>query len=365
MSRKVLRRLGVFVFLLALLAVAVAFWGWQRYSGFADAPVSGIEAGERLVVERGDSLPVVVRKLREAGVRDGHEAEWRVLARELGAAGRLQVGEYALEPGMTPRAILLAMRDGKVVRYAFTVLPGRNIRELRASLAAAGPLRHETAEMDDAALMEALGHPGQHPEGRFLPETYHYTLGDSDLDVLARAHRAMARALEEAWASRDPGSVLASPEEMLVLASIVEKETGIAEERPRIAGVFERRLSIGMKLQTDPTVIYGLGSAYDGNIRRRDLETDTPYNTYTRAGLPPTPIAMPGVEALQAVARPAEGDALYFVAIGDGSGRHAFSATLAEHNAAVARYLRRYRQARDAEQGPVVAPDTGTGPRSP
>ncbi len=358
-----MRRLGVFVLLLAMLAVAAGFLAWQHYGRFADAPVGGIEAGGHLVVERGDSLPVVVRKLRAVGVREGHEAEWRVLARQLGAAGRLQVGEYALAPGMTPREILVAMRDGKVVRYAFTVLPGRNMRELRASLARAEPLRHETDGLDDSALMEAIGHPGQHPEGRFLPETYHYTLGDSDLDVLKRAHDAMRKALDEAWASRDPDSVLASPDEMLVLASIVEKETGIAEERPRIAGVFERRLRIGMKLQTDPTVIYGIGPAYDGNIRRRDLETDTPYNTYTRAGLPPTPIAMPGVEALQAVARPAEGEALYFVALGDGSGRHAFSASLAEHNAAVARYVRRYRQARQAEES--VAPDTATGPRSP
>lgn len=360
-----MRRLGAVVLLLIVAAAAVGFWAWQRYTGFADRPLSSLQAETQLVVERGDSLPTVLRKLRAAGAHEGHEAEWRVLARELGAAGRLQVGEYALAAGMSPRDVLVALRDGKVVRYAFTILPGRNIRELRAALAQADPLEHETGDLDDAALMEALGQPGQHPEGRFLPETYHYTRGDSDLDVLRRAHQAMRKALDEAWAARDPDSLLKTPDEMLTLASIVEKETGIAEERAQIAGVFERRLRIGMKLQTDPTVIYGLGAAYDGNIRRRDLETDTPYNTYTRAGLPPTPIAMPGVEALRAVAQPAAGDALYFVAVGDGSGRHVFSRSLAEHNAAVARYVQRYRQARAAERAAEQARSLGTGPEAP
>ncbi|QDH71838.1 endolytic transglycosylase MltG [Lysobacter alkalisoli] len=355
------------MFVVLLIAAAAAgWWGWQRYQAFADTPVDGLQPGAHLLVERGDSLPVVMRKLRELGVREGHEIEWRMLARELGAGGRLQVGEYALAEGMSPREILIAMRDGRVVRYAFTILPGRNMRELRAALARAEPLLHQSADLDDAALMETLGHPGQHPEGRFLPETYHYTRGDSDLDILRRAHSSMQRALDAAWSNRDPGTLLKSPDEMLIMASIVEKETGIAEERPQIAGVFERRLRIGMRLQTDPTVIYGLGATFDGNIRRRDLVTDTPYNTYTRDGLPPTPIAMPGVEALQAVARPADGDALYFVAVGDGSGRHVFSRTLAEHNAAVAQYLRRYRQARAAERAAMQeAPAVGTGPEAP
>jgi UPF0755 protein len=191
--------------------------------------------------------------------------------------------------------------------------------------------------------MKALGHPGQHPEGRFLPETYLYTAGDSDLDVLERANKAMDEALAEAWAQRRPDTVLKSPDEMLTLASIVEKETGIASERPQIAGLFAQRLKIGMRLQTDPTVIYGIGPSYDGNIRKRDLLADTPYNTYTRAGLPPTPIAMPGVDALAAVARPAPSEFLYFVAVGDGSGRHLFARTLAEHEANVRKYLQKYR----------------------
>ena len=352
MTRPRKRRFG-FVFLLLLVAAAAAaFVLWQRYAGFADAPISGFEDGASVVVQSGDSLPVVVRKLREAGVTTGEEIEWRVLARELGADASLHVGEYALASGTTPRELLTAMREGRVIHHRFTIVEGWNIRELRAALAKAAPLEQGSAALDDAALMAKLGHAGQHPEGRFLPETYLYTRGDSDLDVLARAHAAMAQALASAWEARTDDSVLKTPDEMLTLASIVEKETGIAEERPQIAGVFERRLRIGMRLQTDPAVIYGIGPGYDGNIRRRDLETDTPYNTYTRDGLPPTPIAMPGVDALAAVADPADGDALYFVAVGDGSGRHVFSSSLAEHNAAVSRYVRRYREAQRAPQAP-------------
>jgi UPF0755 protein len=337
------RRSGVLVLILLLLAGAAAWLLWERYTGFADAPLAGIETGESVLVERGDSLPVVIGKLRQIGISQGEAIEWRVLARQLDADGRLHVGEYALVPGTTARELLLAMRDGKVLQRRFTIVEGWNIRELRAALARA-PLKQEAAELDEAELMKVLGQPGQHPEGRFLPETYAYTAGDSDLDVLRRAHAGMEQALSAAWAQRDAGTPLRTPQEMLILASIVEKETGIASERPQIAGLFARRLRIGMRLQTDPTVIYGIGPGYDGNIRRSDLLTDTPYNTYTRDGLPPTPIAMPGVDALNAVAKPADGDSLYFVAVGDGSGRHVFSRTLAEHNAAVREYVQRYRE---------------------
>lgn len=343
MTRKRKRHFSGLFLILMMAAGASAFWLWQRYTGFADAPLSGIEAGESVVIEPGDSLPVVLRKLREVGISDGEILEWRVLARQLRADGKLQVGEYALEPGTSARELLKAMRDGKVVQRRFTIVEGWNIRELRAALATATPLKQEAKELDDAALMKSLGRPGQHPEGRFLPETYQYTRGDSDLDVLKRASAAMDRALAAAWAKRQPDTVLKTPDEMLVLASIVEKETGIASERPQIAGLFVQRLRIGMRLQTDPTVIYGIGPGYDGNIRKRDLLTDTPYNTYTRAGLPPTPIAMPGVDALDAVARPAPSEFLYFVAVGDGSGRHLFARTLAEHQANVRTYLQQYR----------------------
>lgn len=332
----------------ALCAGAAAYWAWSHYATFVDAPLQGVEAGETLVVDRGDSFARVLGKLRSQGVRAGHDLEWRLLARQLGAAGRIQVGEYALDPGTTPSDLLLRMRDGKVLSYRFTIVEGWNIRQLRAALAKAQPLKQTIADLDDAALMKALGHAGQHPEGRFLPETYAYTRRDSDLDVLKRAYADLDAALTAAWESRAPGLPLKTKDEALILASIVEKETGVASERPRIAGVFLRRLERGMRLQTDPSVIYGMGSAYSGNIRKSDLTTDTPYNTYTRDGLPPTPIAMVGKDALHAVTHPAEGEALYFVAVGDGSGRHVFSKTLAEHQAAVREYIRRYR----AQYGP-------------
>jgi UPF0755 protein len=336
--------------LLAGVAAAVGYVAWQRYLGFADAPMIGIESGDTLLVESGDSLPKVLRKLDTIGITT-NPLQWRLLAKRMGAAGKIQVGEYALEPGMTPRDLLIAMRDGKVLSYRFTIVEGWNIRDLRAALAKATPLKQEGAGLDDRALMQALGRGGQHPEGRFLPETYHYTRQDSDLDVLRRAADAMDKALAEAWAGRAQDLPLQSAYELLTLASIVEKETGAREERPQIAGVFVRRLKVPMRLETDPTVIYGMGSTYTGNIRKSDLQTDTPYNTYTRDGLPPTPIAMPGREALQAAAHPAPGDALFFVAVGDGSGRHVFTRTYAEHQGAVADYLKRYRAARAAERG--------------
>ncbi len=344
---------GAFLRLLLVLLLAgagVSVWLWMGYQRFADAPLQGVEADDSLVVASGDSLDKVLAKLQAQGVATGERRQWQVLARQLGAAGKLQIGEYTLGTDTTPRSLLLAMRDGKVVRRMFTIVEGWNIRELRAALKATPMLEQQTAALDDAALMKALGHAGQHPEGRFLPETYAWVRGDSDLDILKRAHRDMVKALDEAWSSRADGLPLKDKDEALTLASIVEKETGIAEERPQIAGVFVRRLNIGMRLQTDPTVIYGMGAAYNGNIRRRDLTTDTPYNTYLRAGLTPTPIAMPGKAALRAATRPADGNTLYFVAVGDGSGRHVFSASLGEHNAAVQEYVQRYRAQRQAER---------------
>lgn len=342
--RRLLRVSMVVFFISALLAGALAVAAWSHYAAFVDAPLGGISAGERIRVEPGDSFKRVLARVRNAGIGDGHALEWQLLGRRLGAAGRIQVGEYALQPGTTPRQLLVAMRDGKVVSHRFTIVEGWNIRELRAALARAAPLRQTIGQLDDAALMRALGREGVHPEGRFLPETYAYTSGDRDIDLLKRASADLERALASAWAARAPDLPLASAEEALVLASIVEKETGIASERDAVAGVFVRRLQLGMRLQTDPTVIYGMGSAYAGNIRRTDLLTDTPYNTYTRDGLPPTPIAMAGAAALKAATQPTKGDALYFVALGDGSGRHVFSPTLDAHNAAVREYVRRYRE---------------------
>ena len=345
MSRSKQRgRFRIFMALLALLAGFAAFALWQQYRAFGTSPLEGLEAGQSVVVEQGDSFATVLGKLRAAGIDEGSDLEWQLLARELKAAGRIQVGEYPLSPELSPRDLLLAMRDGKVISYRFTIVEGWNIRQLRAALARATRLDQQTPVLGDGDLMKAITGERSHPEGRFLPETYAYTRGDSDLDLLRRAHAAMQRALAAAWESRAEGLPLDSPDEALVLASIVERETGAPDERARIAGVFVRRLEKGMLLQTDPTVIYGLGERYQGNLTRAHLQQDTPYNTYTRAGLPPTPIAMPGVDALRAATQPAEGSELYFVAVGDESGRHVFSETLAEHQVAVNAYIRNYRK---------------------
>jgi UPF0755 protein len=346
-KRKPRSGLGAFIVIVVLLVAG--YLAYQRYMGFADAPLDGAAPGKSVDVAPGDSLARVVAHLRAAGVVTGSVAEWQLLARQMGAAGRIQIGEYSLEPGTTPRDLLERMRDGRVIRHRMTIVEGWNIRELRAALAKAEPLVHKAATLDDAALMRALGHGGQHPEGRFLPETYDYTRGDSDLDVLRRAHDAMDKALDAAWDTRAADLPLRSKEEALILASIVEKETGVADERPQIAGVFLRRLQLGMRLETDPTVIYGMGSAYAGNIRKADLLADNPYNTYRISGLPPTPIAMPGKAALQAVTHPAGGDALYFMAVGDGTGRHVFSHTYEEHQQAWRAYMQRYRARQQAQ----------------
>lgn len=326
--------LKALVALFLLVAVALGGWFWQRYEGFANAPIALAQSERILVVESGDGFQDILDKLRALGVQEGHDLEWKALAHEMKVVSRLQVGDYTIRHGITPAELLRKLERGDVIHYRFTIVEGWNLRELRAALARDERIRQTLADTDDAALMAALGREGVHPEGRFLPETYHYTRGMSDLDLLQRAMLAMDTALADAWENRVEDLPLETPEQLLTLASIIEKETGKASERPEIAGVFVRRLKMGMRLQTDPTVIYGMGSAYDGNIRRRDLTTDTPYNTYTRGGLPPTPIAMPGRAALQAAANPLPGNTLYFVSRGDGS--HVFSSTLAEHNRAVA-----------------------------
>jgi UPF0755 protein len=217
---------------------------------------------------------------------------------------------------------------------------------MRRAVEAHTQIRVTLRGKDIAGIMSAIGHAGEHPEGRFFPDTYRFAGGTTDRDLYALAYRKMADTLEAAWSARAAALPLSNAYEALTLASIVEKETGLASERPRIAGVFTTRLRRNMRLQTDPTVIYGLGANYDGNIRERDLRTDTPYNTYTRAGLPPTPIALPSKEAIEAVTRPLETGDIFFVATGNGDGSHEFSATLEAHNAAVARYLARLRGAR-------------------
>jgi UPF0755 protein len=253
-----------------------------------------------------------------------------------GLAPRLKAGEYAITPGLTPRALIDRIVAGRVIQYPLTVVEGWTFRQLRQALAAQPKLVQTLQGSSNAEVMARLGRAGEHPEGRFLPDTYHFPAGFTDEAFLRRALAAMDRRLAEVWSRRAPDVPLSDPYQALILASIIEKETAVPAERPDIAGVFARRLRKGMRLQTDPTVIYGLGEAFDGDLRRQDLAADTPYNTYTHNGLPPTPIALPGSDSLNAAVNPAPGDSLYFVA--DGQGGHVFSATLEEHNRAVRRY---------------------------
>ncbi|MFZ3125328.1 MAG: endolytic transglycosylase MltG, partial [Acidovorax sp.] len=250
----------------------------------------------------------------------------------------IKAGNYEIPPGTTPIGLLQKLARGEEALRAFTLVEGWNWRQVRQALAREEQLQHDAATLTDEALMAQLGRPGVHPEGRFFPDTYAYAKGSSDIALLRRALHAMDRHLVAAWAQRAADTPLKSADEALILASIVEKETGKASDRGRIASVFTNRLRAGMLLQTDPTVIYGLGEKFDGNLRRRDLQTDQPWNTYTRAGLPPTPIAMPGKASLLAAVQPDPTGALYFVAKGDGTSH--FSASLQEHNRAVNRYQR-------------------------
>jgi UPF0755 protein len=334
-------------FLILFLIVAssasiLAFLGWKDYRRFADAPMD-IRTDQTIDFGRGTAFKDLVRRLRREGLSHGSPFYWKLLSREMKVASRLQAGEYLLSPGLTPRGLIEMMAAGKVIQHHFTIVDGWTFRQLRLALAQENGLLQTLPGKGDTTIATELGLGDSEPEGWFLPETYAWVKGDRDQDILERSHAAMKKALEQRWPKRDASVPLKNSYEALILASIIEKETGIGDERAQIAGVFTRRLQIGLRLQTDPTVVYGLGEQYDGNIRRRDLEADTPYNTYTRAGLPPTPIALPGIPAIDAVLHPAGGNALYFVALGDGSGRHEFSATLAEHNRAVARFLARRR----------------------
>ncbi|MDR3387752.1 MAG: endolytic transglycosylase MltG [Rudaea sp.] len=329
------RRAPLFAALLAL-AVGVAAYFYVDYRHFANSPLAPLAAAISVDVPLGTPLPGIVRLLEADGIHTAQPLYWRMLARELGVAGRLHAGEYALAPGITPRGLLAKMAAGDVVQHRFTIVEGWTFAQLRSALAQDDGLTQALAGVGDAESMRLLGDADTLPEGWFLPETYSYVKGMSDLDILRRAHEAMHKALARLWGARDPGLPLDTPYQALILASIVEKETARADERAQIAEVFEHRLKLGMKLQTDPSVIYGLGAGYDGNIHRRDLDTDTPFNTYTRTGLPPTPIALPGTASLIAVMHPATSGALYFVARGDGS--QEFSATLEAHNRAVAKY---------------------------
>jgi UPF0755 protein len=321
--------LGGTLIAVAALAGATAWWLSRPLDLAADSVEVSIELG------------TAPRDIAQAWVQAGVQASPLLLYewfRWSGQARRIRAGSYEIGRGVTPAGLLRKMVRGDETLAVVRLIDGWTFRQFRAELARADALKPTTADASDEQIMALLGAAGMSPEGRFHPDTYAYSKGSSDLAVLIRAYRAMHKRLEAVWQERAPDSPLRSVDEALVLASIVEKETGAAADRGRVAGVFLNRLRIGMPLQTDPTVIYGLGAAFDGNLRKRDLLADTPYNTYLRPGLPPTPIAMPSKAALLAAVHPDPTKALYFVARGDGSSE--FSDTLAAHNRAVNLYQR-------------------------
>ena len=316
--------------LLVLLLGAGALW-WLH------APLGVPAAGVDLSIDPGTPPKAMASAVREAGANVNPTLlyAWFRLS---GQARLIKAGSYEITPETTPRSLLRKLVRGEESLLALTVVEGWNLRQLRAALKASPELQDTTSHLSDAALMAALGRPQLSAEGRFYPDTYTYAKRSTDLALLARALRAMDVRLQRTWEQRAPDVSVRNPDEALILASIVEKETGRASDRAMIASVFHNRLRIGMPLQTDPTVIYGLGERFDGNLRKKDLLTDTPWNTYTRGGLPPTPIAMPGQAALLAAVQPARSKALYFVARGDGSSQ--FSESLQAHNQAVNQYQR-------------------------
>ncbi|WP_455234034.1 endolytic transglycosylase MltG [Thiogranum longum] len=324
---------------LAVVALSfVAAWFIMDLQAFRQNPLSVPEQGITIVVEPGSTLKSIAARLEQQQLLE-KPAYLVLLGRYRRLDSRIKAGEFHLETGTTPEQLLEQLSSGKVIQHQLTLIEGDTFKEMMQRVRQ-DPVMVQTLESTDPdTVMAAIGFPGLHPEGRFLPETYHFPRGTSDVEFLSRAYLDMETFLRNSWAERDKDLPLKTPYEALILASIVEKETGVPSERARIAGVFVRRLKKGMKLQTDPTVIYGMGDNFDGDIRFRDLRTDTPYNTYTRFGLPPTPIAMPGKDAILAALHPAPGSELYFVSKGDGS--HHFSSTLAEHNRAVDQFQRK------------------------
>lgn len=330
--------------LMAVAIVAIAA-GAVQIQSFLSTPLVVAKGGTTFDIEPGTAFGEISRQLEQAGIVSNADL-LRFYARWTGKAGAVQAGEYRIESGTTPVDLLHQFTSGAVALYSFTLIEGWNHRDLLTALQAHPQVAASMTDEDWPALLSELGADTRHPEGLFLPETYHFPKGTTDRALLTQAYEHMQAALAEEWPARDATSPVKTPYEALVLASIVEKETARVDEREKIAGVFARRLSKRMRLQTDPTVIYGIGADFDGNLTRRDLRTDTPYNTYTRHGLPPTPIAMPGRAAVYAALHPATGDELYFVATGLGDGSHKFSRTKDEHDAAVREYLRRLRKQR-------------------
>lgn len=329
-----MKRLLPLALILLVLAIASLIGLWQQYQSFLQTPLEIEDTGLVLNIEPGASIRSVVEKLESQAVTR-MDWRWRLLSRLQPVT--IKTGEYGLTPGMQPSQLFSLLASGKVISYRFTIVEGWSVKQLINALADDPVLQHTIKTV--AGLNKQAGLPAEHAEGWFLPETYVFIRGDSDIQLLKRAYKDMQVALEQAWSGRDIGLPYETMDELLIMASLVEKETSLGSERADIAGVFVRRLRQHWRLETDPTVIYGMGDSYQGNIRRRDLKHDTPYNTYTRHGLPPTPIALPGLASLQAAAHPAAGDAMFFVA--NGQGGHTFSSTLKAHNKAVKQLIKR------------------------
>lgn len=329
--KKIIRILTLLTFFAAVLA---AWWIVDDYRDFLRQPLD-LQQAAIFTIDRGMSLTGISKRLADKG---WITKPWYLAfeGRRLRLAGSIKAGEYEIQPGMTPPGVLELFVSGKVVQYSLTLPEGWTFKQIMQAVHSSR-LLDRTLEDDSAeAVMKALGFPGMAAEGMFYPDTYHFPAGTTDVEFLRRSYATMQAVLSEEWRQREAGLPYRDAYEALIMASIIERETALAEEREMIAGVFVRRLERGMKLQTDPTVVYAMGGAFDGDIRQKDLSLDSPYNTYLYKGLPPTPIASPGRPSIHAALHPAPGNALYFVAMGDG--RHYFSATLAEHNRAVARY---------------------------
>jgi len=337
---KLLKKLKFVVLGLLLVALTLAFYGYR----YLTQPLN--LSSQSVDVTAGSGFSTITARLQRQGLITQPNI-WKIYARLTGKATRVQAGEYQFEPGLSPVAMLDKLVRGDVVQHQITLVEGWTFKQLLQALAAEEKLKHRLTGLKTAEIMAKLGHQKEHPEGRFFPDSYQFTRGISDEDILRRAYQRLSTILDEEWQRRAKNLPYKNAYQALIMASIVEKETGQASERAEIAGVFVRRLQKGMRLQTDPTVIYGLGDSYKGNIRRKHLKQPTPYNTYVIRGLPPTPIAMVGREAIYAALHPKEGKSLYFVAKGDGS--HFFSDTLEQHNKAVRRYqLKRVEQYRSS-----------------
>ncbi|MEP6886045.1 MAG: endolytic transglycosylase MltG [Gammaproteobacteria bacterium] len=337
-------RLGLLCCVLLFVAgAAVLIWSEARS---LDEPVR-LAAPARFKVNPGASFARIAAELAGKGVI-AHPRAWVFYARWSGLAPAVKAGEYEIQPGITPRELLTKMVNGQVLLHSFTIVDGWRTQDMLAAL------RHNPDVLTTLGdqmpnLMDKVGSPGIPAEGQFLPETYRFISGTTDLEVLRQAHAALEKELNAAWAGREAGLPLQNSRELLIMASIIQKESGQPQELGKIAGLYLHRLRLGMRLQADPTVIYGMGESYDGDIRSADLRTDGPYNTYTRVGLPPTPIALAGAAAIRATAHPEKTEAIYFVASPKDDGSHVFSATLAEHNAAVASYVAHQRRKAAAE----------------